>query len=453
MKRFLALCLLGCGALPAQQTPGATDLPGDPFFVKKTWVIGGIGNWDYLTMDPVARQLFIAHGSVVQVVDVETGTLAGQVTGLRGARAIALDDAGQFGYVSDGPAGQVKVFDRHTFALVAAIPTGPAPRALVFDPQNRLLFAVCTAPVTETQAQPSANRLATPPNSAASAGVRNGLQRTAAGGEIRSSVTVIDAETRQPLGEILMPGRLGFAQTDGHGQIFINIMSRNQVARLDAQSIAALLGRRADRVAAAQTAVAQAAAAHPAPAQPNPAHPNPAPSGPAKQTAAPQVLDWSHESSQPNSADSRLLFFQLGPACLEPSALAVDGGHQRLFVACNNRTMAVLNADTGELVASLPTGPGTEAIGYDAGRGLIYAANGGANGSLTIVRQDVTDTYAVIQNLPTRQRARTLAVNTATGEVYLVTDLLGVNLAEPGGIGTLKTAPMSGSFQVLAVGH
>jgi hypothetical protein len=84
---------------------------------------------------------------------------------------------------------------------------------------------------------------------------------------------------------------------------------------------------------------------------------------------------------------------------------------------------------------------------------LIYSANGGAQGTLTIVRQDVTDTYAVIQNLPTRQRARTLAVNADTGEVYLVTDYVGVDLAQPGGIGTLKTRPVDGSFQVLVIGH
>jgi hypothetical protein len=104
-------------------------------------------------------------------------------------------------------------------------------------------------------------------------------------------------------------------------------------------------------------------------------------------------------------------------------------------------------------VASLPIGPGPEAIGYDAGRGLIYSANGGAQGSLTIIRQDVTDSYNVIQNLPTRQRARTLAVNSANGQVYLVTDLLGVRLDRAGTIGTLQTPSVRGSFQVLVVGN
>ena len=70
---------------------------------------------------------------------------------------------------------------------------------------------------------------------------------------------------------------------------------------------------------------------------------------------------------------------------------------------------------------------------------------------MTIIRQDVTDSYAVIQTLPTRQRAATLAVNPDTGAVYLVTDYLGVDLDKPGGIGTLTQKPVQGSFQVLQV--
>ena len=54
--------------------------------------IGGSGNWDYLTLDPVARRLYIAHGQVVQVVDVDSGSVAGEITGFREAHAIALDD-------------------------------------------------------------------------------------------------------------------------------------------------------------------------------------------------------------------------------------------------------------------------------------------------------------------------------------------------------------------------
>jgi len=74
-------------------------------------------------------------------------------------------------------------------------------------------------------------------------------------------------------------------------------------------------------------------------------------------------------------------------------------------------------------------------------------------GSLTIIRQHLTDSYAVIQELPTQARARTLAVNPDSGEVYLVTNITGFDLNHPGGVGDLKPAPVQGSFQVLVVGN
>ena len=67
---LLDLCLMASTALSAQRIPAATELPGDPFFIKHTWVIGGEGNWDYMVLDPARLQLFVAHGPIVQVVDV-----------------------------------------------------------------------------------------------------------------------------------------------------------------------------------------------------------------------------------------------------------------------------------------------------------------------------------------------------------------------------------------------
>jgi hypothetical protein len=87
MKRLFGLCLLASATLTSQQVPGAAELPSHPFFIKKTWFIGGVGNWDYLTMDPAAQQLFIAHGAQVQVVDVASGAVAGTVSGFQAAHA------------------------------------------------------------------------------------------------------------------------------------------------------------------------------------------------------------------------------------------------------------------------------------------------------------------------------------------------------------------------------
>jgi len=435
----LALCLISGLPLPAQQPPQATELPADPFFIKSTWMIGGTGPWDYLTMDPTAGLLYIAHGAVVQVVDVKTGTVAGQIKGLHEAHAIVLDANGQFGYVSDGPANAVKVFDRSTFEIVGTIATGPTPRALVLDAQSGLLFAICTDPIVESQ-QPAAGQAQGP----GSAAPRTAPRSTTSGSprEIKTSISVIDLAARRRLGEILMPGKLGFAQSDGDGQLFVLLVDRNQVARLDTSAVAALLHAQPEGAASSPAPVNDAAAPGPGASAANS----------AKEAPAPTVLDWSHESRQSPSGQDALRFFALGSACRDPLSLAVDGAHQRIFAACNNMKLMVMNAGSGEVVTSLPIGPGADAVGFDAWRGLIYTANGDAQGTLTIIHQDVTDTYAEVQNLATRRRARTLAVNTDTGQVYLVTDYVGVDLAHQGGIGGLTSVPVEGSFQVLVIG-
>jgi DNA-binding beta-propeller fold protein YncE len=439
---LLTVTLL-CGSFVyAQQPPQATELPSSPFFIKNTWMVGGVGDWDYLTLDAQAQRLYIAHDTQVQVVDVETGALAGEIKGFHGARFIALDPGGEVGYVSDGPANQVKVFDRRTFQILAEIATGPSPRAMAFDQQSGLLFVVCTNPMTDAEEralEPAPQSQSGPGGHASTQNqrARATLRQNAPSREIRTSISVIDPVARRRVGEILMPGKLGFAAADGDGQLFVLIVDRNQIARLDASAVAELL-----HVRPATASTSSAASASGADAKPQPA---------AK--SAPVILDWSHESRPTEASQTAMRLFALSSACKEPRSLAVDGAHQRLFAACDNMKLSVLNAGTGETITSLPIGPGTDGVAYDAARGMIYAASGGAQGSLIIIHQNVTDTYAEIQNLPTRQRARTVAVNPDTGQVYLVTDYLGVNVAKPGGIGTLRSEPVEGSFQVLVIGN
>src|SRR5690349_24926643 len=112
MRMYLSLVLGVCGVASGQLTPvppAPTGTPYHPFFITKTWVVGGVGNWDTMTMDAQAHQLLIAHGPSVQVIDVESGSVVGLVRGLREARSIVLDAEGTYGYVSDGPADLVRV--------------------------------------------------------------------------------------------------------------------------------------------------------------------------------------------------------------------------------------------------------------------------------------------------------------------------------------------------------
>jgi YVTN family beta-propeller protein len=400
----MRICLLACLQLAcfsiAQQAPipTATALSGDPFFVKKSWPIGGSGTWDYLTLDPAARRLYIAHGHSVQVVDVDSGSVLGEIPGFRDAHAIALDDTGQYAYVSDGPANAVTVVDRGTLGAKATIAVGCSPRFIVFEPRSRLVFAFCPPSLP---APPSPPLVQHP--------ISSGL----------SHVVAIDIEKDAVLADISLNGDFHIAQADGYGGIYATVAQPAWVARLDAVGIGAEAQRH--RQASSKQA-----------------------------PGSPVLFDWSKNGSSLGLLQN----IPLQSSCLNPQGLAVDGKNQRLFVACENQGLQVLNAHTGDLIASLTTGPGDDVIGYDAERELIYSANGGGYGSLTIIQQDAnTDSYAVIQNLPTLARARTLAVDPSTGAVYLVTDLHGVDLTKAGGIGTLHFDPIQGSFQVLVVGH
>ncbi len=438
MNRFWANPLLALFVLlPAGvsisapvQTPQATDLPGNPFFIKKTWVIGGEGNWDYLTMDPKTMQLFIPHGRIVQVVDVNDGQVVGQVNGLHDAHSVALDEQGQFGFVTDGAADSLIVFDRSSFDVVARIPTGHNPRSAVFDPSTGLVFAVCPDTVPETIAAKSTS---TP--------------RTSKASYIQSTITVVDPQSHRRLADVLVPDRLGFAQADGRGTIYINDVDRNQIAYLRTQTIVSVVQSGLQRL---ENETKDA----------DPDRKDRAPDTNAEKTKHHDettdflVVNWTgHGERSPDGIPSGLHTLRIDSGCVSPHGMAVDAADNRVFVSCENMRLVVLNTEDGSPVTTLPIGAGNDAIGYDAERGLIYASNGGGVGSLTIIRRDVTDSYHVIQELPTQARARTLAVNASNGEVYLVTNLLGFDRSHNGGVGGLQTGPVAGSFQILVVGN
>jgi DNA-binding beta-propeller fold protein YncE len=447
MKMIAKLLLLVCAVVSSHvaafgQTtpvpPPATATPSHPFFITKTWVIGGVGDWDYLTVDPTARELFIAHGPTVQVVDIDSGTVAGTVKGFRQAHAIVLDAQGGYGYVSDGQADVVRVFDRHSFQVVANIPTGPAPRSMALDPSSGLLFVVGGQPAgSHSETQPGVR-----PNPAPRTAALPGTRSRATPHGSQSSVTVIDVEHRNQLAQLVIPGKLGFIQSDGGGRVYVTVQDRNQIIRLNAQAIGNALHRFVDT----STKLAQRTTT---------TLPGTASGGNNKADKAP-VLDWYPGAATRPPAEALPFGFNLDSACQDPRALAVDASHARLFAACSNFRMVVVNPQTGNIIAALPIGPGPDAIGYDANRGLIYTANGGGDGSLTIIRQDVTDTYSVIQTLPTRQHARTLAIDPASGDVYLTSVIYGAEMNTPmtnGRPAPLNVSPVDSSFQVLVVGN
>jgi YVTN family beta-propeller protein len=139
------------------------------------------------------------------------------------------------------------------------------------------------------------------------------------------------------------------------------------------------------------------------------------------------------------------------PGCNSPSGLAVDGTHRRLFSVCDGKVMAVTDAVNGKQVALVPIGEHPDAAGYDQKRGLVYSSNG--EGTLTVVHQDAADRYTVVQTLPTQRGARTMALNEATGKVYLVTADFGPAPPATAEQPHPRPAMMPDSFVVLVVGE
>jgi DNA-binding beta-propeller fold protein YncE len=103
--------------------------------------------------------------------------------------------------------------------------------------------------------------------------------------------------------------------------------------------------------------------------------------------------------------------------CEEPSGLAADWKSRRLFAGCGNKLMAVINADTGKVVATPAIGDGVDANGFDPDTNFAFASTG--DGNLTIVHEDSPDKYTVVMNLPTKKSARTMALDEKTHKVFL----------------------------------
>jgi len=166
------------------------------FSVMDKWKVGGEGGWDYLLADSGAHRLYITHGTRVEVLDSDSGKSVGAITGLKGTHGVALDDAGKFGYISDGRANAVVVFDRATLQTVATIAAGTNPDGITYEPVTKTVWAF------------------------------NGASH---------DVSVIDTGSRKVIATVPLPGKPEFPVADGTGLVFDNIEDKNEIVRLDAK--------------------------------------------------------------------------------------------------------------------------------------------------------------------------------------------------------------------------
>ena len=131
----------------------------------------------------------------------------------------------------------------------------------------------------------------------------------------------------------------------------------------------------------------------------------------------------------------------------EPSGLAMDREHQRLFAGCANEKLVVLDAGDGHVVTVLPIGKNVDGVAFDPKRQLVFSSNG--EGTLTVIHEDAPDKYSVLETIPTQKGGRTLALDEETGSVYVPTAEFGPPPAPTADHPHPRGSVLPGTFVVL----
>lgn len=193
----LAAILLICSGLAAR-----TDSP--TYHLLKTYRYGpAVGAtreyFDYINVDSEARRVYLGRGTEVQVIDADSGEIVGRITGLKLQHGVAIAHTFNRGFITDGDAGSVTVFDLRTLKPIRTIAAQPDADCIVYDPVSQRVFTMNGDP---------------------------------------NSSTVIDARTGTIINTIPLGGAPEFAVADGRGMIYANLASTNEIVAIDSRSMA-----------------------------------------------------------------------------------------------------------------------------------------------------------------------------------------------------------------------
>jgi DNA-binding beta-propeller fold protein YncE len=316
-KSLWALLLLACSVSALAASPN--------YSVIKKIPIPGKGGWDYLTVDEAARRLYVSHATEMEILNLDSGEKLGSIPTV-GMHGIALAPEFNHGFLSDGKANTVIMFDLKTMKVLAKIDSPKDPDGIIYDDGSKRVFAF------------------------------NGDS---------NSATAIDAASGKVAGTVDLGGGPEFAAADGHGYVFDNLEDNSLVLKINSH-------------------------------------------------------DLKVEQRWPTAP------------CSSPSSMAMDRANHRIFVGCRSKVMAVLDADSGKVITTLPIGDHVDATVYDPEKKLIFNSNG--EGTITVIEQDDPNKYEVVETVKTAPRAKTMAFDPKTHRLFLST-------AE------------NGQFEVLVVGQ
>jgi YVTN family beta-propeller protein len=156
--------------------------------------IGGAGNFDYLTVDPAAKRLYVSHGNEVVVIDLTNNTIVGRIADTPGVHGIAVAPGGHV-FTSNGRGNNVSVVDPKTFATLSKVETGANPDSIIYEPKEKAIYAF---------------------------------------NHTGGSATVIDAATAKAIATVPLEGAVETGASDpGLGKVFVNIEDKDEVMVID----------------------------------------------------------------------------------------------------------------------------------------------------------------------------------------------------------------------------
>jgi DNA-binding beta-propeller fold protein YncE len=171
--------------------------------ITHTYTLGGDGSWDYIVPDPASHRLYVGRQNRVMVIDEDTGTLLGEVTGIQGAHGTAVAEATGHGFATSGNDRSVVMFDLKTFKVLARIPAAEDADAIIFDRASNRVFTF--------------------------------------NGDAHSS-TAIDPQAGTLVTNIPLGGKPEYGASAGDGMIYANLTDTSEVVEIDAK--AATVARR-----------------------------------------------------------------------------------------------------------------------------------------------------------------------------------------------------------------
>jgi DNA-binding beta-propeller fold protein YncE len=318
-------------------------LNGQNYNIGNRIHLEGDGGWDYLTADDATGMLYVSHGKMVNVVDMNTGKSVATITDVNGVHGIAIAAEFNKGFISNGPDSNVTVFNTKDYSIIEKIQvTGKGPDAIIYEPFTKTIITW------------------------------NG--RT-------SNATIIDAKTDRVIQTIPLAGKPEAAVSDGMGKVFVNIEDKSEVCMIN-------------------------------------------------------VKTWKVEQT-----------WSIAPG-EEPSGLALDNETHRLFSA-TSKLMVVLDAETGKVITTLPTGDRVDGAGFDKGLKRAYSSCG--EGILTVIQEENKNSFKVLANIPTQAGARTISVSSKTHRIYLSTAEFGPTPEKTADNPRPRPTVKPGTFTVLVV--